>query len=715
MPMTKYPEEYDWIPIYKELADKLLQFKDDRTPLLKILSDIFDNWDGFNNPFREKMVDNEIHDTCPFTVFASFNKTLGNEKRKQILEKFKSAFQLKSPVPEHFTGIPLMSPLNVWFYGDINERLPEHIPNLWNLFAISTRYADNPTEENKHQFITLFDTVIKQPHVQWNITMGLFWIRPEYYINLDSQNRKFITKECNLTSNFKKFPSAEKYLTILKEINDYLSKPESPVHTHYELSHYAFEYSPEKETNDTDTNSQPDKFWIYAPGENASEWERFYKEGIMGIGWDDIGDLSQFKSKSEIQKELQKHNKGSQVNNAKALWDFYHEMKIGDIVLVRSGTKKFIGRGKVTSDYYYKEDEAHYHHYRKIEWTDSVEKSADRNVFTIKTLTPISKKLKEAYAVCIDYMNYHDNKRSQENSSVGSPETPYEKGEIYTPYTDLDFLSEVFISENEFHTLKSLLLRKKNIILQGPPGVGKTFSAKRLAYAVIGEKNTERISSIQFHQNYSYEDFIQGYRPSPDGFILKNGPFYEFCKKAEADSENKYFFIIDEINRGNLSKIFGELLMLVEADKRGNEIRMLYSDEPFSVPENIYIIGMMNTADRSLAMIDYALRRRFSFFSLKPNFDSEGFKKLIKDSGNTKFERFVNAVKTVNNDILNDTSLGDGCLIGHSYLCPTDKEVTDEWLHAVLEYDIIPLLKEYWFDDTDKFEDSISRLKEALR
>ncbi|GHV36835.1 hypothetical protein FACS1894187_12170 [Synergistales bacterium] len=164
------------------------------------------------------------------------------------------------------------------------------------------------------------------------------------------------------------------------------------------------------------------------------------------------------------------------------------------------------------------------------------------------------------------------------------------------------------------------------MILQGAPGVGKTFAAKRLAFSIIGKEDDRRVKIVQFHQSYSYEDFVMGYRPDGRGFCLAEGPFYQFCKIAEKDDDDRpYFFIIDEINRGNLSKIFGELLMLIENDKRGekNALRLLYKDEDFFVPENVHIIGMMNTADRSLAMIDYALRRRFVFFDMEPAFDSD--------------------------------------------------------------------------------------------
>jgi 5-methylcytosine-specific restriction protein B len=180
-----------------------------------------------------------------------------------------------------------------------------------------------------------------------------------------------------------------------------------------------------------------------------------------------------------------------------------------------------------------------------------------------------------------------------------------------------------------------------NVILQGAPGVGKTFTAKKLAYAMMGEVDDSRIEMIQFHQNYSYEDFIMGYRPDGSDFKLTDGIFYRFCQTAANHPDKEYFFIIDEINRGNMSKIFGELLMLIEKDYRGTKATMAYSGMPFSVPENLYIIGMMNTADRSLAMIDYALRRRFSFFEIEPGFNSEGFSEYQKGFANETFDALI--------------------------------------------------------------------------
>lgn len=270
-------------------------------------------------------------------------------------------------------------------------------------------------------------------------------------------------------------------------------------------------------------------------------------------------------------------------------------------------------------------------------------------------------------------------------------------------YTKSDFLGEVYMTEKRYENLVAVLQNKKNIILQGAPGVGKTFAARRLAWSMMGKKEDDRIEFIQFHQNYSYEDFVMGYKPVEDGFELKYGIFYRFCQKAANQPDKAFFFIIDEINRGNMSKIFGELLMLIEKDYRGTKIALAYNGILFSVPKNLYIIGMMNTADRSLAMIDYALRRRFSFFELEPGFDSDGFIQYQNGLNNETLDRLIIKVKDLNREISLDRSLGKGFCIGHSCFCGMDI-CTEEQLHSIVDYDILPMLREYWFDDEKIFQ-----------
>lgn len=278
-------------------------------------------------------------------------------------------------------------------------------------------------------------------------------------------------------------------------------------------------------------------------------------------------------------------------------------------------------------------------------------------------------------------------------------------------YTKFDFEREVFganVSE-----LLDILKYKKNIILQGAPGVGKTHTAKRLAYAMMGCKDDKRVMQVQFHQNYTYDDFVMGLRPTEQGgFKFTSGPFYDICKRAEKDLDKlPYFVVIDEINRGNLSKIFGEMFSLIEKTHRDEAIMLKYNGEMFSAPSNLYIIGTMNTADRGLIQLDYALRRRFAFITVEPAFKSDGFRQLMITSDNIKFNKFARKIMELNKAICEDELLGPGFQIGHSYFC-LDRKVTTEDLQRILDFEILPLLREYWYDDS---EGKVETWKERLQ
>ena len=474
-----------------------------------------------------------------------------------------------------------------------------------------------------------------------------------------------------------------------------------------DFSEKMFEGIIPKESSDTALTADDTavRYWLYAAGDGSVNWENDYAEGIMAIGWDDMGDLMQYSSKEEMRAKMREVYGGtsSYKNQVHATWQFANDIKPGDIIFVKKGRKEIIGRGVVEGEYVYDPTREHYCNTRTVRWTEKGlwEHPEQLAMKTLTDVTPYTDFVKKTQALF-------------DGDSIDSAVRDEDEEErTYDPYTADDFLHDVFMDEDRYNILKALLLTKKNVILQGAPGVGKTFAAKRLAYSIMGEKDTNRVKMVQFHQSYSYEDFIMGFRPTETGFELKKGVFYEFCRKA-AEDDRPYFFIIDEINRGNLSKIFGELFMLIESDKRGVELQLLYADEQFSIPSNVYIIGMMNTADRSLAMLDYALRRRFAFFEMTPAFNSSGFRAYRAKINNPKFDRLIATVEQLNDVIANDDSLGEGFCIGHSYFC-TNATVTDDWMKSVVEFELIPLLKEYWFDEAAKVKDWSRTLREVVK
>jgi len=457
-----------------------------------------------------------------------------------------------------------------------------------------------------------------------------------------------------------------------------------------------------------DDGVQTVRYWLYAPGHGASEWDDFYARGIMGLAWGELGDLRAYASRLDLERQLLQTSSGPgrPTNDVLALWQFANEMKPGDVIFAKRGIKEIIGRGVVTGDYLYDADAEHYRNVRGVRWTHKGNWSLDKPWSVRKTLTEITD-YTDRLAQLKALVEEEDGACDGEEMPAPLVEYPVEK-----------FLEEVYMDRRGYDAIVGLLKTKMNIILQGAPGVGKTYAAKRLAYSMMGVKDTSRVEMVQFHQSYSYEDFIEGYRPSGSGFELVKGAFYSFCKKAADDQENDYFFIIDEINRGNLSTIFGELFMLIESDKRGpeNKLQLLYSHELFCVPANVHIIGMMNTADRSLAMLDYALRRRFAFVELRPAFDSEGFRAYRAGLVNSRFEALVREVVALNKEIAEDESLGDGFCIGHSYFCNMDADsCTDAALASIVDYELIPMLKEYWFDEPGKVREWTDRLRRSLR
>ena len=715
--------QFDWVDFYKEFAGILRTYRTNRQVLVSKVRKIYEIT-GINLPTLER--DNQIVDIDPFTVFGLFNKKLTNVNRLAILKAIASLFSVKSPIPTAFDSIPVLNPQNATFYYFAGGRGEGDIDELWELFELALEYAVSPTIDNRSLLSKYFDLAIrKKGNGNSKITMGLYWIAPNSFLNLDQRNTWYIYESGRIPKEIvqtlpaiqTKIPSS-KYFDIVEKLRDFLQSDASTLKDFKELSAEAWRYSEQvnqekkKERVQTeraskgaalaDEDVEIKHYWIYSPGDAASIWDECYNNGIMAIGWDEIGDLSEYSSKDDMKQAMKDNIDPSKPykNAAHATWQFVNEMKTGDIVFAKKGMHIVIGRGVVESDYEYDSSRQHYKNIRKVRWTHKGEWQHPGQA-VMKTLTDIT-----AYTDYVEKLN-----AMFESEIIDDDE---ESVIEYPPYDAEKFLEEVYMDEASYKTLVALVHTKKNVILQGAPGVGKTFAAKRLAYSIMGVKDPNRVMMVQFHQSYSYEDFIMGFRPSEAGFELKRGAFYSFCKEAEIDSENDYFFIIDEINRGNLSKIFGELFMLIESDKRGVELQLLYSDEKFSVPSNVYIIGMMNTADRSLAMLDYALRRRFAFYEMKPGFNTDGFREYRMKLASDKFDRLINCVENLNSAISADDSLGEGFCIGHSYFCNL-KTATDQVLSGIVEFELVPLIKEYWFDEPVKIKDWISNLRSAIK
>lgn len=833
--------QFEWIPFYEEFADKLLAYKDNRQRLIEKIKQVYEVT-GIKLPRLERNEngDNEIVDIDPFTTFGLFNKGITDANRVRICTAIKDLFEVSSPVPTYFDGIPVLNNQMATFYWFGNGRGEHDIDNLWDVFSYALALNQNDTTNIREDFKKAFDTSLSQKGVKWNLSMGLYWVRPNRFLNLDSRNRWFIINNDSLpesivarVKNLKSMPEAEEYLAICDECLSYIHSDNSPYDSLSALSFSAWnvskqddeveksvktnnpikvkylrwfnpllqalrdlggsatpqqvrekikinEHLTDEETSAVNGKNQVNQFgnevafarmylvkagymdgsvygiwaltdegksvemteelaseifrkvvkdaqekreakvsdlvdedattkryWIYSPGHNAEKWEECTQKGVMLIGWGEIGDLSNYTSKAEIKAAMQETYDDSKTyrNAAHATWQFAYEMKPGDIVFAKQGMHKIIGRGVVDSDYKFEEnaDDA-YNNARAVKWTNIGEWEHPGQA-AMKTLTDITQ-----YTKYVEELNALFD-IDEDDDEIPETETTLDN------YDKEDFLKDVYISADSYTTLVGLMTRKRNVILLGAPGVGKTFAAKRLAYSMMGVMDSSRVKTVQFHQSYTYEDFIEGFRPSVSGtgFEIKKGVFYNFCKEAENDSENDYFFIIDEINRGNLSKIFGELFTLIEADKRGKrKMELLYSSDNFSVPKNVYIIGMMNTADRSLAMIDYALRRRFAFFEMKPAFESEGFREYQYGLENDKFNKLIDCVISLNQRIADDESLGEGFCIGHSYFCDIE-EIKENTLTDIVEFEIIPLLKEYWFDEPSKVKEWSDRLRSAVK
>ena len=314
-----------------------------------------------------------------------------------------------------------------------------------------------------------------------------------------------------------------------------------------------------------------------------------------------------------------------------------------------------------------------------------------------------------------------------EQETEGEVREAFQVAAPIVPYSVEDILKDgCFLERAEIDRLLDRLRTKKNLILQGPPGTGKTWLAKRLAFALMGQKDDSKVRAVQFHPNLSYEDFVRGWRPTGEGKLsLADGVFMEAIKAASKEPSSKFVVVIEEINRGNPAQIFGELLTLLEAGKRtpNEALELCYPDadgkrRPVHIPENLYVVGTMNIADRSLALVDLALRRRFAFVGLEPRLGQVWRDWVVKECAVdpglvADIER---RIAELNDQIAADARLGKQFRIGHSYVTPAHRLEagdTKKWFQQVVDTEIGPLLDEYWFDAPDEAQKAIARLTQG--
>ena len=566
-----------WRERFGDVAvDKLLAFRENRPTLVAGIHDIAGRVDGLSN-LQDQFADGTsgpLKDICPFTTIGIFNRGITDANRKTIAAELAKLLEVEEPVPESFEGIPVLNNQRSWFFGSENKRQPNDIDTLWEIFAEAIRFAESEDAESRSVFIKAYDDATQKFGVGWNLTMGLYWIRPWNYPTLDSQSQRYIDKKLGIQIGLngpKGRCNANDYLTVLETIEARFQEEAYPVHSFPELSLAAYLYK------DTGITPQPDST----------------DQDVQG----DDDDLEP-------------------------------------------------------------EDEV--------------------------TAPPIE------------------------------------------PYSVDDILADgCFIKRVQLEKLLERLRTKKNMILQGPPGTGKTWLAKRLAFALIGQRNDSKVRAVQFHPNLSYEDFVRGWRPSGDGKLsLVDGPFMEMIKAASKEPTVRHVVVIEEINRGNPAQIFGEMLTLLEADKRTptEALELCYrrSDgERVFIPDNLYVIGTMNIADRSLALVDLALRRRFAFIDLEPKLGKTWHDWVHGQCGidSEILSEIEKRILALNEEITADTTLGRQFRIGHSYVTPPfGIPITDarEWYKQVVETEIGPLLDEYWFDALDKARKARQRLIEGF-